>query len=77
MTDKQRMLAGLATSRAAQAPLWREQVALSDVHDVRQQVGTVPQRNELTNAAPMEFEDSERRVRWVSATTVCALRVTA
>lgn len=64
MTDKQRMLAGLAASAAPQAPLWREQVALSEVYRIGADIRAVPERNALTNAAPMAFEDDERRVRW-------------
>lgn len=67
MTPQQRMLAGLAVSRAPQAPLWREQVALSDVQQIDTQVAATPVRNELTRAsrAQMEFTDGERRVQWV------------
>lgn len=65
LSDKDRMLAGLAASTAPEAPLWREQVALSDILGVGSQLNGVPARNELTNTAPMEFEDSERRMRWV------------
>jgi hypothetical protein len=67
MTPQQRMLAGLAVSRAAQAPLWREQVALSEVHEIGSQLAATPVRNELTHAAAaqMEFDDEELRVRWV------------
>ncbi|KRF01205.1 hypothetical protein ASG87_12425 [Frateuria sp. Soil773] len=67
MTPQQRMLAGLAASRAPQAPLWREQVALSEVQPIGVQVVATPVRNELTHAAAeqTEFDDDERRVRWV------------
>jgi hypothetical protein len=67
MTPQQRMLAGLAVSRAPQAPLWREQVALSEVHEIGSQLAATPVRNELTHAAAaqMEFDDEELRVRWV------------
>lgn len=66
MTPRQRMLAALSTSDAPQAPLWREQVALSDVQQIGTQVVATPVRNELTHAtaARMEFEDDERRVHW-------------
>jgi hypothetical protein len=67
MTPQPRRLAGLAVSRAAQAPLWREQVALSEVHEIGSQLAATPVRNELTHAAAaqMEFDDEELRVRWV------------
>jgi hypothetical protein len=64
MSGKDRMLAGLSTSTDAQAPLWREQVALSDVHGISGQVPWALERNELTNHVPMEFDDARRRVRW-------------
>jgi hypothetical protein len=67
MTAQERMLAGLAASRAPQAPLWREQVPLSEVHRIGAQLAAAPVRNELTHApmAQMAFDDGERRVRWV------------
>ena len=67
MTPQQRMLAGLAVSHAPQAPLWREQVTLSDVQPIGAQVVATPVRNALTPAprAQMEFADAEQRVRWV------------
>lgn len=58
------LLAGLADSRDAQAPLWREQVGLSDVFQLNR-FNRLPERNELGNPGPMEFDDAERRVRWV------------
>lgn len=66
MTPQERMLAGLAASDAPQAPLWREQVALSDVQQIGTQVVATPVRNALTAApgAHMEFADELRRVRW-------------
>lgn len=56
---------GLAASSAADAPLWGEQVALSEVFGVGRTFDNLPVRGELTNIAPMEFDDDERRVRWV------------
>ncbi|MDN5781914.1 MAG: hypothetical protein L0H23_07825 [Luteimonas sp.] len=64
MDGKDRMLAGLSASIDPQAPLWREQVALSEVHGIGGQVPWVLERNELTNHVPMEFDDARRRVRW-------------
>lgn len=67
MTPEQRMLAGLAVSRAVQAPLWREQVRLSEVQSIGAQIVATPVRHALTSAprAQMEFDDDELRVRWV------------
>jgi hypothetical protein len=64
MTARERMLAGLAVSDAAEAPLWREQVALSDVQNVNQQIADLPVRHALTNTGSTEFVDEERRIRW-------------
>ncbi|WP_407353553.1 hypothetical protein [Luteimonas sp. R10] len=65
MSGRDRMLAGLATSAAPEASLWREQVSLSEIYGVGTQVEVAPVRNELTNVMPMEFDDGERRLRWV------------
>jgi hypothetical protein len=59
------MRSGLADSQHPQAPLWREQIALSEVHGMGRQFDTLPIRGQLTNIVPMEFDDSERRLRWV------------
>lgn len=56
---------GLAGSAAAEAPLWREQAAISDVHTFGPRITTLPARHELTNLMPMEFDDDRRRIRWV------------
>lgn len=64
LKGKERMLAGLTHSSEADAPLLREQVALSEAFSVWGLI-EVPVRNELTNLAPMEFDDNERRIRWV------------
>jgi hypothetical protein len=64
MTPQQRMLAGLAASTAPEAPLWREQVALSDVVAIAPDLDEVPVRGALTNAAPVDFDDPARGVRW-------------
>lgn len=58
------LLLGIADSSDPEAALWREQVALSDVV-TRYPLRALPRRGELTNVAPMEFDDGERRVRWV------------
>jgi hypothetical protein len=59
------MIAGLKSSRLADAPLWREQAAISEVYTLSPGLGDLPVRNQLMNPAPMEFEDEVRRVRWV------------
>jgi len=59
------IVAGLRGSRAPEAALWREQAAISDVHRVGVNLSQLPVRGELTNLAPMEFDDDTRRVRWV------------
>lgn len=53
---KDLLLLGLAGSRDPQAALWREQVALSDVH-TRYPLRHLPTWNTLTNPAPLEFGD--------------------
>jgi hypothetical protein len=58
------LLMGIAGSRHPEAALWREQVALSDVH-TRYPLRQLPVRNTLTNPAPLQLEDGERGVRWV------------
>ncbi|HMB56456.1 MAG TPA: hypothetical protein VKM35_04540, partial [Arenimonas sp.] len=62
---KDLIIAGLRNSRAADAPLWREQAAISDVFQMATNVRWNPVRNELTNKDPMEFDDDTRRIRWV------------
>jgi hypothetical protein len=65
MEPKDRLLAGMASSRDADAPLWREQVALSDVF-VLYPMRDLPIRNQLTGTMqPAEFDESERPVTWV------------
>jgi hypothetical protein len=59
------MIAGLAHSADPDAPLWREQAAISDIHASTLNLAELPVRGELTNVAPMEFDDDTRRVRWV------------
>ncbi|MFC5571348.1 hypothetical protein ACFPN1_14890 [Lysobacter yangpyeongensis] len=61
---KDLLLAGIAASRDRDAPLWREQIALSDV-TTRWPLRNLPRRNELGNIAPMELDDTGHRVRWV------------
>lgn len=62
---KDRLLAGIAHSRDADAPLWREQVALSDV-SVLYPLRETYRHQQLTNTMqPPEFDDPQRPVRWV------------
>ena len=58
------LLAGLATSTHPKAPLWREQVAISEVYSTAVQIEEFAQRHQLTNPMPMEFDD-EQRQRWI------------
>lgn len=62
---KDLIVAGLEGSRDPDAPLWREQAGISEIYGIDSYLRAVPVRNQLTNLAPMEFDDSERRVRWV------------
>jgi hypothetical protein len=62
---KDLMIAGLKRSADPQAPLWREQAGISEMFGMQSYLRAVPARNELTNLAPMEFDDATRRIRWV------------
>jgi len=61
---RQRMLLALDGSSHPEAALFREQIALSEPIGIPSQLGRLPQRHELANVAPMEFDDG-RGVRWV------------
>ena len=63
--SKDLMIAGLRRSTDPQAPLWREQAGISEMFGMESYLRALPTRNELTNLAPMEFDDGTRRVRWV------------
>ena len=58
------MVAGLASSGAVEAPVWREQARLAEVFTWQRQFDALPVRNELGNIAPLEFDDEARRLRW-------------
>ena len=58
-------MAGLAGSEHPDAPLWREQAAISDIATFGLGIMQTPAWHELSNRAPMEFDDEERRIRWV------------
>ena len=59
------MIAGLGASAAPQAALWADQATASEVHGAGPGLPDLPVRGQLTNPAPLEFDDSARRVRWV------------
>ena len=59
------LVAGMAGSRSASAALWREQAAISDIVTMGVGIPVGPVWHELGNRAPMEFDDEERRIRWV------------
>jgi hypothetical protein len=59
------IVAGLANSVHPDAPLWREQAAISEIATFGVGIPVSPAWHELTNRAPMEFDDEERRIRWV------------
>jgi hypothetical protein len=61
---KDLLLLGIAASRVPDAVLWREQIALSDVH-TRYPLRQLPARNTLTNPGPLELDDGEHNIRWV------------
>lgn len=64
MAPRERVLAGLAGATFDDAPLWREQVALSDVHLLGRQVGELPVREAMSNDTIAEFNDDDARIRW-------------
>lgn len=59
------IVAGLEHSQHPEAPLWREQAAISDITTFGLGIPRSPAWHELTNRAPMEFDDEARRIRWV------------
>ncbi|BCT91263.1 hypothetical protein LYSHEL_02870 [Lysobacter helvus] len=59
------MAMGLRDARDPEARLWREQAGISEIFQIGPGMTSMPVRNELTNVVPMEFDDDERRVRWV------------
>ncbi|KFN46144.1 hypothetical protein [Arenimonas metalli] len=59
------IFAGLANSVHPDAPLWREQAAISDIATFGVSIPKSPAWHELSNRAPMEFDDEARRIRWV------------
>jgi hypothetical protein len=65
LEGKDLMVKGLRDSRDPEAPLWREQAGISEIFELGPALRTMPARHQLTNLAPMEFDDAENRVRWV------------
>ena len=65
MDARDRMIAGLRGSHHPDASLLREQIRLSEPEGLGVQVPRLPQHQELANFRPMEFDDGERRERWV------------
>lgn len=63
--DRTRMRMAFEGSDHPDAPLLREQIALSEPLSIGQQVLRLPVRHELANVMPMEFDDDARGVRWV------------
>ena len=59
------LVLGLAGSDAPDAALWREQAAISELQTLGLGLPESPAWGELTNRAPMEFDDELRRLRWV------------
>jgi hypothetical protein len=59
------MIAGLKASHAPQAAVWADQAMASEVSSTGPGLPDLPARGELMNPAPMEFDDSERGLRWV------------
>ena len=61
----ERLLLGIAGSRDPEAPLWREQIALSEA-SVLYPMRETYMRQQLTNPMqPPEFDDEEHATRWV------------
>jgi hypothetical protein len=58
------MILGLAAGRTADAANWAEQAAVSDVYTAAPGLTDLPERNQLMNPAPLEFDDGTRHVRW-------------
>lgn len=58
------LLAGLAGSEHAQAPLWRQQVPLSHLGSMAPEITAFPVAHALTNPALAEFDDAGNRRRY-------------
>ncbi|NUO74922.1 MAG: hypothetical protein HOQ32_02800 [Lysobacter sp.] len=62
---KDLMRMGLQASRDPQTELWREQAQISEIYGTGPGLRGLSLRHQLTNRTPMEFDDAQRRVRWV------------
>lgn len=62
---KDLLITALKYTDHREAPLWREQAAISEIFTLGPNIVEMPVRNELTNIEPMEFDDETRRIRWV------------
>ncbi|QDH69102.1 hypothetical protein FKV23_02525 [Lysobacter alkalisoli] len=62
------LLKGLAGSRHPEAPLWREQIALSETFEYGRSWTYAPARHEMSNlsalGASTRFGDAEKQVQW-------------
>jgi hypothetical protein len=58
------LIAGLKASASPRAAEWSDQAAVSDVHGAAPGLPDLPERGDLMNPAPLEFDDEARRVRW-------------
>ena len=66
MDGRQRLLAGLAASTDAHAPLWREQVGLSEVTSLGFGQSPAAQRGGFANPPqPSGFVDAHKRIEWI------------
>lgn len=65
LEGKDLIVKGLRDSRDPEAALWREQAQISEIFELGPALRSMPARHQLTNLAPMEFDDAENRVRWV------------
>ena len=59
------MIAGLKAGNTPQAATWADQAAVSEVTTIGPGLDELPERGELMNPAPLEFDDAERGLRWV------------
>ncbi len=55
------LLLGIASSREAEAALWREQIALSDVYTTYP-LRNLPRQGTMTNLSPLEFGDGDNNL---------------
>lgn len=58
------LLAALRHTDHPQAALWREQVAISEIHGIGPDIRRLPRRHQLGNVASLTFDDTEAGVRW-------------